>query len=517
MMTRFCIRVIAAFFVFIVASDAYAQYVTRPDIISRPSKKSPLVAPGTQYAFEVTCKPLPGVAFDNPGYARNRSLFVVIAPNVPTTTDKIPNDVLAAIQVYSIGTDKDTRQEIISGDRTCNKSFLVNGSKRVGFVVTQNWMNSFSDTVFGQVLSGALALMSPLYSLFAGGVLPTLITGNIASIATIQSTTEKILTALNRGQNYTHPPVTLLRTGTYVIRDGYAQVTIKIRRVSSIVLDQNPFFKDDLKSQINTANIKLDVAHIDTTCRGGRNDIDQLGFRSDWDVAYGLTLLSAHAGFNKKESITCLTPALAKLVAADDKDIGKTKDNKDSFWSNFRAEFKFNQSDLTKSNFDQPSFDSVSDKIDNLVVKLAQYARNTPPPASSVSDLTKRLNGKVVVIDNTSSVAIGDDSTAVERFDAIKKLTNKGYIRFGCYAPTDASTDQNVDGAAAIFLVFKAPNDATRTSFDSALAIRPHFKSESIDALSVSDNRAWIDAVLTKRNYKCNGFSVDKPAAAAAN
>jgi hypothetical protein len=126
--------------------------------------------------------------------------------------------------------------------------------------------------------------------------------------------------------------------------------------------------------------------------------------------------------------------------------------------------------------------------------------------------VTRLLAPQVSVVDNTTSLAIGEDSSAVDRFEAIKKLKSKGYIRFGCYAQTDASTDQALDKAPAIFLVFKAPNEANRTTIDAALAIRPRFANAAITILSVSDNRGWISAVLKARDYECNGFSVDRPA-----
>jgi hypothetical protein len=87
-------------------------------------------------------------------------------------------------------------------------------------------------------------------------------------------------------------------------------------------------------------------------------------------------------------------------------------------------------------------------------------------------------------------------------------------MRFGCYAPTSDATDQNVDGAAWMFLVFKAANDDTKSTLDSALVVRPLFTpgTSVISTFGISDNRAWITAVLVRRDYNCNGFSVEKPA-----
>jgi hypothetical protein len=198
----------------------------RPNIISAPGKKAAALAENNQYAFEVRCTPL--APLKDPSdfvTSRNRSLFVLIAPNGPSRTDQLPADALAAVQVYSIGKDKDTKQQIIADNRNCIKDFLVNGSKKVGFVVTENWIDNFSDSAFGQTISGALALISPLFSLFTGGAaLPALVVGKIANIGTAQTNVQNIFSALSRGQNYTHPPIQQLRVGQYKISTEYALV-----------------------------------------------------------------------------------------------------------------------------------------------------------------------------------------------------------------------------------------------------------------------------------------------------
>jgi hypothetical protein len=501
-MLKHLVGVLAA--TFLILAPAWAQQ--RPTVISAPSKKAELLKEGNQYAFEVRCIPRGDLQDPSDFFnSRNRSLFVLIAPNAPSTTDKLPSDALAALQVYTIGRDKDTKQTIISDDRSCSKDFLVNGNKKVGIVVTDNWMNNFSDSVFGQVFSGTLSLMSPLFSLFTGGALPALIAGNITKIGNVQTNVQNMLTALNRGLNYTHPPLRQLRIGKYVIRSDYATVNITVRAVPSIVLDRNAAFKEDLRSQVAAANIKLDPAKIDTSCRGGRFDISQLGFKSNIDLAYGLTQLAAHAGFSIKDSVSCLTPEYAKVAAAAD----------ERFWGNFPKEFIIAAKDLPAlpSN-PQPSWDSVKTTLDQLVLALARYARNMPPLDSSIATLSKLLAPQLTIIDNTTSIAIGEKIPPAPRFDAIKRLTDKGYIRFGCYGPTDNTTDQSLDGATSMFLVFKASSDATRTTLDAALAVRPQFTDAALSTMAISDNRAWITATLKARGYDCNGFSVDKPATA---
>jgi hypothetical protein len=486
-----------------LAVPAEAQ-VLRPKLISGPPPGAAKILGGNQYAFEIKCSPRgalsdPSDLFNN----RNRSLFLLVAPKAPASTDTLPNDVLTAVQVYSIGRNKDTNQQVIVDDRNCSKSFLVNGSKDVAIVVTDNWLNNFSDSDFGKVLSGAFALVSPLFALFAGQPVPALLSSRLDNIATVRAKAADILTVLNKGQNITRP-VRDLRVGTYRIQSDYAVVSITIRPVASIVLDRNRAFVEDLKAQINSASVKLDSAKLEASCRAGRYGIYQLRFRSPTDLAFGLAHLSAHAGFSIDETIKCLTPEYA-LVAAK---------AGNPFWSNFPDDFKFNPERLAPKPGDQPRFDTVEKDLYDLVVALARYSRNDPPPAISVSTLERLLAPQVAILDNTTSLAVTDDVAPLERFDAVKKFKTKGYIRFGCYAATDATT-QASDKATAIIVVFNAPNAATRASLDSALAVRPQFTDDGkqVKSLAVSDNRAWISAALKKNDYECIGISVERPAA----
>jgi hypothetical protein len=494
--------VIAA--VTLTSTSGEAQARTRPAVITTPKASAPGLVSGTQYAFEVTISPV-GELEDPSNFIarRNRSLFILIAPDPPATTDKMPADLLAAMQVYSIGTNKDDGQQLIVDDRKRSKSFLVNGAKNVGIVVTDNYIDSFSDSVFGTVLSGALGLISPLFSLFTGQAIPTLIAGKITDAGTVQTNVQKILTALNRGKNLTRP-VRNLRVGTYKIRAEYADVTISIRVVESIALDKNGAFKDDLKAQINAASVKLDQTKLSSSCRGGRYDIASMGFKSPADQAYGLVHLSAHAGFSLKDSIACLTPEYAKVAA----------NAGDRFWSGFPSDFVIKPANLAAKPGEQPSWDQVQKNVDDLITALARYARNETPPDKAVADLKRLLGPKVIIKDNTTSLAIDVDDTPLDPLAAVGSFKSKHYIRFGCYRPNDETTDQSLDKAPAIMLVFKADNNETGTTLetlDTALALRLLFTDLKVTTFAVSDNRAWISAVLKARDYECNGFSVKRP------
>lgn len=433
----------------LTCSPSFAQFPRDAPIwaewSSVPSRKSPFVKDNNLYAIEVTCRPYyPLIDPSTYSVARTRSLQLLIGNSIPRDQTKLPSDAVAAMEIYSIGKDKDSNQSIIRDDRECHKSFLVHGSRSLTLIPTDNRIDDYSNSVFGQIFVGASKLISPLFGLFYGRTISDTLSGKISNAQDSQNAIQTILNALGRGVNRTwalRPP---LRVGKYVYSTSYVRVTVTIRPIASIVLDANSDFRKDLRDQVNSASVKLDAAKLEQTCRGGVFDISQLGLKSPTDIGYGLLYLGAHAGFDRTQNINCLTRKYAVPVAKAG----------DRLWEMFPSEFRFDLADIDKV-FEpkQPGAETTASNMDRLVVALAQYSRNDPPPPRAVDVITRSLSPQITIIDDTSSSALGLDAQPVERFAAIKKLRDKGYMRFGCYAPTSDATDQNVDGAAWMFLV----------------------------------------------------------------
>jgi hypothetical protein len=287
-----------------LATPAFAAAITPPP------KNQPLVTPGNLYAVEVRCQPVKALE-DASSFVvgRNRSLFLLITKSVPTKspdgTSALPADTVAAMQLYSIGKDQATKQPVIFDARDCKKDFLLNGSKELVLVPTENRSDNFSDSSFGQVVSSALSLVSPVFSLITGAALPVAVAGTLTNIGAVQTAIPNLLNALSRGKNYTIA-IQNLREGTYKIGTEYVTITIVIRPVDSIVFDKNPQYREDLKKQVDgatTTKLDPDEKKIEQTCRGALYDVSQLGFRSPTDLAYGVLHLSAHAGFNQDQSM----------------------------------------------------------------------------------------------------------------------------------------------------------------------------------------------------------------------
>lgn len=484
-------------------------------LFSSPPAGNAEVKPNNLYAVEVRCKS--NKQLEDPsarGYSR--SLFLLVTKSLPTRradgSSTVPSDALAAMEFYFIGLDKATGQKIRDDfrDQCGHYDYLLNGPKTHLFLVlTQNELHDFASSDVAK-LPGLLGSITPIFSLILGNPLPVLVSG---AITAIQAVIPGIAAVLNtdKGFNQTDA-IELNRVGTYKANTKYVVITVNVRPMDSIVLDQNDSYKDDLKKQINGATAKLDgdKDKMAQSCHGALYDISQLGLKSPTDLAYGLLHMSAHAGFGQTQSILCLTNQYAYFAA---------KADSQKFWVSFPAGFSFTEADVDKiykpdASRQPPWGPETKRKIDDLVVALARYFRNTPSPQDSIDTLDNLLAASLAVVDRTTSDALGTDGKAAERFAAIQPFQQKGFIRVGCYAATTDATDQDLDGATSMFLVFQQPDEGKKSTIEAALAVRPLFGPNAgpIDKLIVSDNRKWVTAVLADRGYDCNGFSVEKPA-----
>ena len=171
----------------------------------------------------------------------------------------------------------------------------------------------------------------------------------------------------------------------------------------------------------------------------------------------------------------------------------------DPVWAAFPGELKFAQGDvdllLPQNDWPpQPAFAVINAKLFQLVTSLAQYARNHRPKPAAVQNLKQLMADQVAVVDNTSAGSIANSADPIDRFKAIDLIASKGFIRFGCYAPTTDATDKSIDGAPAMFLTFNAPNEASSATVDKAMVIRPIYKGLVLTKLIVSFARTYVTA-----------------------
>lgn len=464
---------------------------------------------GKIYAVDIKCKRTGnlGDAIDrNPFFTNTRTHAVLVSTAPPTSTangDKLPeSSTLAAVQVFSV--DKATTFV----DRTdCDHHFLLAGGKRYYLVGTINILDDFANSPVGNLLNGLATIATPLFSLFTGSPLPAIVSTKISNVQSLVTPFQTILAALNRGLNSTKI-IDRLRVGTYEITTNYTTVTVTVRHVSSIVLDGTSEFRVDFRDKVNAAPEKLDTANLDKSCRAVRGGLTQSSFTAREDIAYALIALGARVGLARNDILKCLTRDYATAAVKFP----------DSVWAIFPRELRFDQPAMDgvlrdNSGPPQPEFDAIHSRFDQTVTALAQYARNTPKPLAAVATLSKYIAPSVTIIDKTADFKITQSVDAMDRFKAIDVLTSKGYIRFGCYAATTDATDKGVDGSPAMLLVFNAPNEATKTTIDKAIVLRPLFSDLIITTFIVAVNRKYMTTVLSDPafDYDCNGFTVEKP------
>jgi len=467
--------------------------------------KGPLVD-GSIYAVDIKCQKtgnLEGAIDRNIIFTNTRTHMVLISTTAPTAApggDKLPDSTVAAVQVFSV--DKGTTFV----DRTdCDQHFLLAGGKRYYLVGAINILDDFSSSPAGTIISNLAAVATPLFSLFTGDPLPAIVATKISNVQSLVTPFQNILAVLNRGKNLTKV-VDGLRVGTYLVTTDYTTVTVSVRLVPSIVLDDNSDFRVDFRGQINSAPEKLDATNIDKSCQSVRGGLTESSFTATADVAYALIALGARAGLTRNQILQCLTRDYASVAAKFP----------DAVWISFPVGLRFTQdivdNVLPKSSWPpQPEFDAIRSSLALTVTALAQYARNNPKPPSAVATLNKYFAPSVQIVDNTSDFKITNLTDPIDRLKAIDAIVAKGYIRFGCFAATSDTTDKAVDGATAMLLAFNAPNEATTTTIDKAIVLRPIFDNRIITTLIVSVNRGYMTSVLNDRGYDCNGFTVEKP------
>ncbi|TAI62273.1 hypothetical protein CWO89_30700 [Bradyrhizobium sp. Leo170] len=131
--------------------------------------------------------------------------------------------------------------------------------------------------------------------------------------------------------------------------------------------------------------------------------------------------LAGKAGINKGQMLDCLSYPYAMAIAG-------RRDQNSLIWKDFLAEQKFGRDDIDRyllpvdPSSTQPKFRVIASKVDDLVISLAQYARNNPHPQQAVDHLTTLLAEDIAVVDKTSDLVVGGNGS-YKRFDLIKKLT----------------------------------------------------------------------------------------------
>jgi hypothetical protein len=497
-------------FVLLLIGDATTSHAKdrQPHLAVSEPVDHRIPVPGANYAISVTCeksadiKGLVDVSFFEKLIVTKKitiSHMIFLSRDFPTVTSSVvdlPKSPLALINVFS--TDGQTE---FDGFKLCNQTFLMSGNQRVYIVPIINYSKKLSNGLMFGIVDSVTKILTPLSPLLGGIVPVAALTGLNNSVQQAKAPMETLLGTLNAGDNKAAPVRLFL--GTTVIKTRVGRVTLKVEPVPSLVEDPDRRFLTDLQSQLSQIVTKPQSGSgLSKTCSSIAVGLAQSGITSLSDIAYSLVYLASKEVGSEDELLTCLVEkGYANAAANLDKSL-------------FAGYPSFEQ--LTQQavdNFfvglDQPSYGQIERKLDDLISYLPQYTRTVPHPQTAAGHLQELFAPNIIIQDKTSGPVGNFDESQINALKAIDTLADLGMLRFGCYAPTSIATGRNLDGAVAMFLMFKADAAARKTTIENTFAVRPIFDAEfRIAKLVLSDRMDWIKAALDARGGNCNGFSV---------
>ena len=500
-------------------APASATAASRPlNLTVSPPSTAPKFDKTTMYAVELSCsnsgkKDLePYAEYElivKKTFTTTLSLLIARTPPTKKTggSDSLPASAVAYAPIVVV--DKDGAIEV-NNSNACKQGFLVYNASQLLLVPTVSLSTTYQAGFIVEFINKAIDFASAVAPLFVTGGIPVPVANQLSTAQKSVPPLNALLATLNKTRNYT--ATTALKIGVTKISTDYADITVTVRPVSSIVGDKNQDFLDDLKKGIDNAPTKLAAADQNPECRPLAVALNKAGFRSDQDKAFALGHLAVNTFLSKSQILICLGDYALPAANLGNK-----------LWAGYPLSLVVTPDDAkniptTPTGPAQPPFQQLRAGLTDFMNALGQYARrDTTQPASAevVARLTKQFAATVVVQDQTggSLGAFGQTFAPPAIPALIDSLITKGFRRFGCFAETTDTTGKVESGATVIFLSFKAAPDAAKTTIANAIAIHPLYRDRVIETLRISDNSSgWIDSVLADRTkaYYCANLEIQK-------
>lgn len=246
---------------------------------------------------------------------------------------------------------------------------------------------------------------------------------------------------------------------------------------------------------------------IHDACTGVAKDLGNAGFVSDKDQAFAVAYAALRAYNDKNNILECLGKKNAPLAL----NLGGL------LWRGVPTAIRVTQADVDNWPDDpveianQPPFDKIRGVMDLLMVRMGQYAKNTPPSPDTIKALPTLVSSNIVVSDLTQSTSLLQGGVPGGLPAFLDGLMAKGFYHFGCFSQNTDSTGKYAHNTNILFLAFKAKPDENKTAIQTTLAMFPVFSAGRLSALVASDNVDWIRFVLAHREqaFICNGFQVE--------
>ncbi|MGZ5841760.1 MAG: hypothetical protein ACXWJ8_07465 [Xanthobacteraceae bacterium] len=483
-----------------------------------PPNKPGTFDKGMLYAVELSCKKtgdlLPHTV--TKVFAKKiftTSLSVLIsrqAPNKKTDgTDNLPATAVAYAPIVVV--DKDNGVQLNNAD-ACDQAYLVSNASQLFLIPTVSLSETYQAGFFLNFISKAIDVATAVAPIFLTGGIPVPIAGKLSDAQKAIPPINSLLETLNKASNYAITQN--LRVGTTVVRTDYANITITVRPVTSIVADKNKDFIDSLKKGIDGAPSKFTASDPKPNCTPIAVALNNAGFKAEQDKAFALGYLGLITFQTKEQIMSCLGQDYVVAAAQ----LG------DQLWKGVPSALVVTPDDAlnfrstSPSGPAQPPFQQLRADLTDLMNALGQYARrdlSKPAPVDTVNRILKQFATSVAFQDQTGG-AFGSfaQTFSVPAVPALVDfLISKGFRRYGCFAETTDATGRVESGASVILLAFNAEPNAPKTTIANAIAIHPLYRNRVIESLRISDNSSgWIDSVLADRSkaYYCANLEVQK-------
>jgi hypothetical protein len=443
------------------------------------------------------------------GQSVNHQIMISNAqPAVDPSTQKLvlPSTSLSLFTLYSVAA-----QTGVVGDfrKLCTGAIYLEGGQTYNLIATISWSKQYSS---GPVLTALYQFgnaISPLWSLFAP--IPAAVSSKITNVQATQTPLSNILSDLN--QDLTFGKAELLQTGEYDIVTPYSIVKITVSALPSLVRANSGTLLQAFRKQVDGATQKIDVANVASSCDLLASGLSELGFTQDEDVPYGLAYVASHSVATKSDMLNCLNKDYA-LAAAK---LGPI------LWSYMPASKTINVQDaldafpVVPNQELQPAYATIDANLSDFIVNLQRLGLGSPTiSAQALPLLQKDMAPTALIVDQTSSFLFINDKTPLDAAGLGQALAGLNFHKYGCQSAMKPTYGDNPEGAPAIFLAFKAAANASTTTIDNVIAIRPLYKQGIISGLIVSDMQDPIKALLADHSNTCNGLSVSQAAPAAA-
>jgi hypothetical protein len=501
---------LAAAFLFTISSTAHAQ-------IDQPTFKPHLPTykafdPNQLYAVSITCAPLGGdiapisektSLFTTEKYTTTYAVFISTktAVQIADGTAKLPDGALGMALVYVTDGDKGTE---IDNREACDQTFLVKQTDTLFVIPALNYSKTVQPGPFFAAIDPIIKIITPLTSIFFGTAIPAAILNKVSAVEQTGDPFGKLLSLFNKNHNFART-YKLSTAGPTVLDTQFGRVTVTVKSVPAIV--DVPKYLDELKQQIDGAPQKIPTTGIHDTCVSMAAALGRMGFVSPKDQAYALTYVALKSFTDKNDILECLGKKRAQLAVS----LG------DLLWRGVPDEIRITQADVDNMPEEkieianQPSFDSIRPFMDQLMVRMGQYAKNSPPLPDAVKILPTLIAKDVVISNLTQSTVLLQGGVANGFPAFLDGLMAKGFYHFGCFAQNTDATGKFANDTNVLFLAFKAKPEENKTAIGNTMAMFPVFTGGLVSALVASDNIDWIRSVLAHRDqaFDCDGFQVE--------